>query len=85
VSGLKRRAQVPIAALRIGTHVSKADLLEAALSLASLTTAEGCDDLDAATRALLAELNVHRAHRGIKPIPEGILTGREYLNSEVKP
>ncbi len=71
--GIKRRAQVPLGVLRLGTHVSKADLLEAALSLASLTTAEGCDDLDAAALALLQEINAQRALHGARPIPEGIL------------
>ena len=47
--------------------VSKADLAEAAINL-SAQAIGSCDDLDAGTRRLLAEINLVRSMRGARPI-----------------
>jgi hypothetical protein len=66
--GVKRCAEVPPAALRLGYHVSKADLLEAAWYLASIAHADGCDDDGATYVRLLDEINLLREHRGAPPV-----------------
>jgi hypothetical protein len=66
--GVKRRAEVPAAALRLGYHVSKADLLEAAWYLASVAHDKGCDDEGATYARLLQEINLLREHRAVAPI-----------------
>lgn len=65
----KRRANVPTQAVYLGNEASKADLLEAAWHLASLSNDAGSVDDDASTlKRLLEELNQHRQARGTRPL-----------------
>ncbi len=68
---VKRGAAVPRDARLLGAVVSKADLLEAALSLAGLCSeSDSADDGPAALDRLHEELQALRTSRGAKPIPE---------------
>lgn len=64
MAGVKRIADVPKAALALAEKVSKADLLEAAWSLASLCHEGGCDDDAGTLTRLVEELDRGRARRG---------------------
>jgi hypothetical protein len=65
--GVKRRAEVSRRARGWAERVSKADLLEAALSLASLCSgADSCDDEEAALDRLVEEVNLYREGRGAR-------------------
>ena len=63
---VKRGADVPDAARAL--PVSKADLLEAAWSLAAISHESGCDDEEATLTRLVEELNIYRARRGARPL-----------------
>ena len=66
----KRVANVPREAFLLAIDVSKADLLEAAWSLASLSNdGEGADDHAATLKRLHEELSTLRENRGEKPLP----------------
>lgn len=64
----KRRAQVPVEALRLAENVSKADLLEAAWHLASLLNGSDCDDDRETLIRLRFELEALRANQGRRPL-----------------
>lgn len=65
----KRYPNVPTEAIDFAYEPTKADLLEAAWSLAGLCNAAGSVDDHASTRErLLAEINLHRKARGARPI-----------------
>lgn len=64
----KRRAQVPVEALRLAENVSKADLLEAAWHLAALCNGSGSDDDQRTLARLRGEFDVLRANQGRRPL-----------------
>jgi hypothetical protein len=63
VRGVKRQPAIPAELRDVYHRASKADLAEAAISLAALATGSA-DDLDAGARRLLAEINALRQARG---------------------
>lgn len=66
---LKRRAEVPIRAVILSERVSKADLLEAAWYMASLSNEAGsCDDDESTLDRLVFALDRAREWRGAKPV-----------------
>lgn len=67
----KRVASVPATAVALGIGVSKADLLEVALSLAALSRG-AVDDLDGAVGVLARELYVHAMNKG-RRVPRAVM------------
>jgi hypothetical protein len=64
----KRTANVPRAITQALPPLSKADLLEAALDLASLQNPNSCDDDDETIASLIGVLNRRRVGRGQKDL-----------------